>query len=222
MNEPGPDPRITQDAIAIAIQQLHAQGKADDAQPLLRLDYRAQAARAPFQLDSARGKLHRTGCPAIPANSKPALYAVWDVQPEDARLACDRCKPMMKHSKPSAPPDLMDLAYGVLSVVDQFRSILFERGREYRQRLRQRNAEGPLSRALTGLGRGQGADAVVSIMDSLLEALNACNQNLNGNGNVNGAGANRTARRPEGSRRNGKGKNRTPKAEPNKKRKPSA
>ncbi len=220
MNEPGPDPRITQDAIAIAIQQLHAQGKADDAQPLLRLDYRAEAARAPFQLDSAQGKLHRTGCPAIPANSKPALYAVWEVQPGDVRLACNRCKPMIKDSQPSAPPDLMDLAYGVLSVVDQFRSLLFERGREYRQRLRQRNAEGPLSRALAGLGRRQGADAVVSIMDSLLEAFNACNQSLNGNGKVNDAS--RPARKPKSAPSNGKGKRRKPRAQPNKRRKPSA
>ena len=193
MNEPRPDPRATRDAIAIAIQQLHAEGKTDDEQPLVRLDYRQEAARAPFQFDSAKGKLHRTGCPAIPETSRPALYAVWAIRPQDLRFACARCRPMTKDSQPPAQPDVMDLAYGVLSVVDQFRSILFERGREYRQSVRGRKLEGPLAGILAGLGQSQerGAATVLSAMDSLLEALNACNQSLtgqglNGNGKMNG------------------------------------
>ncbi len=206
MNELRADPRTTCDAIAIAIQQLRARGKADEEQPLVRLDFRTEAARAPFQFDSAQGKLHRTGCLAIPENSKPALYALWEVEARDLRFACGRCQPMTKDNQPAPPPDLMDLAYGVLSVVDQFRSILFERGRQYRQSLRGRKLEPSLTGIFAGLGEGQapGANPVLSAMDNLLRALNACNQSLkvNGNGSEHGNGkTNGAAHDPPPSRR---------------------
>ncbi|MGZ6013213.1 MAG: hypothetical protein ACXWK0_15325, partial [Caulobacteraceae bacterium] len=108
MSEASPISRATLiDAIGLQIQDLHAAGRLNDEQPLLRIDNREQARQAPFQFDAAGGLLHRADCKAIPAGSRSALYGVWEVGTEDPRLACPRCEPLGKTggaTRPQAPP----------------------------------------------------------------------------------------------------------------------
>ena len=151
MSEASPISRATLiDAIGLQIQDLHAAGRLNDEQPLLRIDNREQARQAPFQFDAAGGLLHRADCKAIPAGSRSALYGVWEVGTEDPALACPRCEPLGKINgapRPQAAPQpqaaepkerpqddhTVDVLYGLLSVVSQFGGVLRERGQEYRR-----------------------------------------------------------------------------------------
>lgn len=109
-------------------------GALNGAQPLLRVDNRAQARQAPFQLDAATGKLHRRGCVSIPRGSRSALYGVWRLEDGKHPLACPRCKPMPElEKKPEDPEYPTDILYGVISVMSQFGGVLRERGQEYRK-----------------------------------------------------------------------------------------
>jgi len=131
------------DAVGLHIQELHASGRLQGSQSLLKIDNRDRAVQAPFQFDAARGQLHRAGCRAIPRGSKSALYGVWKVAKEEEALACPRCKPMSDQAtdtktdakpdaKPGEPDSPVDLLFGVLSVISQFGGVLRERGQEYR------------------------------------------------------------------------------------------
>ena len=158
MSESFPIPRTTLvDTVGLRIQELHASGQLPGDQPLLRIDNRDQASQAPFQLDAARGLLHRTGCRAIPPGSRSALYGVWEIGAEDPALACPRCNPVVRpeakaerkaeEARPHAEarPEArqaeaklqdehsVDLLYGLLSIVSQFGGVLRERGQEYRR-----------------------------------------------------------------------------------------
>jgi hypothetical protein len=121
------------DIVGLGIQELRSSGALKGAQPLLRIDNRERARRAPFQLDAANGKLHRRGCRSIPRSSRTALYGVWSIGESDPPTTCSRCNPMPgpgdKKDDPEYPSDFI---YGVLSVVNQFSSVLRERGQEYR------------------------------------------------------------------------------------------
>lgn len=151
MSEASPISRATLiDAVGLQIQDLHAAGRLNDEQPLLRIDNREQARQAPFQFDAAGGLLHRADCKAIPAGSRSALYGVWEVGAEDPALACPRCEPLGKANgaaRPQPTPQAqaaagearpqddhtVDVLYGLLSVVSQFGGVLRERGQEYRR-----------------------------------------------------------------------------------------
>jgi len=74
------------DAVGLGIQDLHASGQLAGDQPLLRIDNRERARNAPFQFDAAKGRLHRTGCRAIPGDSESALYGLWEIKPEDFEM----------------------------------------------------------------------------------------------------------------------------------------
>jgi hypothetical protein len=122
------------DMVSIRIQELHTSGLLRGTQPLLRVDNREEAKRAPFQLDVAAGKLHRAGCPAIPEGSSSALYGVWEIGDNDTSIACPRCKPMPKTDDKTEDSEYpTDLLYGAISIADQFGGVLRERGREYRK-----------------------------------------------------------------------------------------
>jgi hypothetical protein len=81
------------DTIGLRIQEMHAAGRLAGDQPLLRIDNRERAREAPYQFDAAHGKLHRTGCRAIPPGSDTALYGVWEIRVEEPGLSCPRCNP---------------------------------------------------------------------------------------------------------------------------------
>ena len=121
------------DIVGIGIQELRSSGALKGAQPLLRLDNRERARRAPFQLDAATGKLHRRGCRSIPRSSRTALYGLWSIGESNPPITCSRCNPMPSQGDKKDDPEYpSDLIYGVLSVVSQFGSVLRERGQEYR------------------------------------------------------------------------------------------
>lgn len=160
------------DRIALELQRLRAAEQIDANQPLLRIDNRRESAAAPFQFDISESVLHRTGCASIPKRSRSALYALWEIQPEDLRYACSHCRPAVIETQP-ALPDATDLIYGFLSVLDQFGSLLTERGREYRASERGRAVETTLGRVISELDGGQQqlATVLVESLDGLVRVF---------------------------------------------------
>jgi hypothetical protein len=120
------------DSLALRVQQLRAEGLFDPDDILLNLDYSSQASRAPFVFDMARGVLHRNHCRAIPADSQSALYALDRISADDAPLACPVCRPSPLEAAVTDAESMLDVILGLLSFLDQFDSVLRERGREYR------------------------------------------------------------------------------------------
>lgn len=196
----GFDGREIGDDIALRLQSLRVGGKADDEQPLLRLDYREQAAGAPFQFDIACSKLHRTECPDIPSGSRTALYGVWEVNDDDLKLACGRCRPQRVKDDEMKKNSSTDMMYGFLSILDQFGSVLVERGREYRSSEHGKEVAKTVEGILSGLDNAQ-KDAIsstIASLDGLLRVIQDYNAGLaasngnggNGNGAVKGNGSN--------------------------------
>lgn len=125
------------DVVAQSIQRLRSDrrqhnGRKERERPLLRIDNLTDAARAPFQFDAAGGRLHRRGCRSISTRSRHALYGLWRIDPEECKLACPSCKPVPMEEKSRERGDATDILFGLVSLVDQFGSVLRERGREYR------------------------------------------------------------------------------------------
>ncbi len=189
------------DSIAIMIQELRSRGRIDDSQPLLRIDYRKEAATAPFQFDMANARLHRTSCCAIPRGSKSALYAVWTPAPEDMELACKRCRPVMpvegEEDEMANGKDggrerefATDIIFGFLSIIDQFGSVLTERGREYRSSERGKEVVKAFENLYSELTRKQkeALDITVSSLDVLVGAVRRYNEGFGTNG-TNGRSA---------------------------------
>jgi len=167
------------DLVAIGLQELFRQRAVDSEQPLLRIDYRAEAAAAPLYFDMVGGKLHRAGCRAIPRTSLPALYAVWE--PGEGRtLACTRCHPTFPELAEMKRDSSFDLLYGLLSVVDQFGSVLTERGREYRDSTRGRQLSKQLGKVLGALDQPQreALNAALQSLDGMVKAVQGVNQSL--------------------------------------------
>jgi hypothetical protein len=164
------------DRAAIMLQRLRSQGRLADDQPLIRLDYRHQAQGAPFRFDSTRGILHRRDCGAIPADARSAIYAVWQVTDDDRSHTCRKCRPA-----PAADGrqrlTTTDLVFGLLSIVDQFGTILFERGKEFRQSSRGRELEQSLSGMFEDLDKAnrQGLDFISATLDEIVRSINEYN-----------------------------------------------
>lgn len=80
---------------------------------------------------------------------------------------------MPRDNQPEQPSDVTDLVLGVLSLVDQFGSILSQRGRDFRRTERGRRLERSLSSLLGDVSktRKQGAQFLSSAMDRLLATL---------------------------------------------------
>lgn len=123
------------DTLALRVQELRSKGIVKDA--LLNLDYASQAAQAPFLFDIAGGVLHRNGCNAVPNGSRSTLYAVSELKDGDEKLACPICSPQSASQPKVQTESTSDLLFGIISLVDQFSSILRERGRAYRISRRQ-------------------------------------------------------------------------------------
>jgi hypothetical protein len=185
------------DRLAIGLQELFRRRAIDTRQPLLRIDYRAEAAVAPLYFDMVGGKLHRAGCRAIPRTSLPALYAVWEPG-DDWSLACPRCRPTFPELAEMKPDSSLDLLYGLLSVVDQFGSVLTERGREYRDSTRGRRLSRQFGKVVGALEQPQreALNAAVEFLDGMVKAVHQVNQSLergaqNGNGRPSTAAGSR-------------------------------
>jgi hypothetical protein len=177
------------DAVALKVQELHSQKRLRGDQPLLRIDQRAEAARAPYQFDTAKGRLHRLGCTAIPRSSRSALYGVWRIGPEEEKLGCPECKPVAERADTGDDTFSTDVLYGVLSILDQFAGVLRERGREYRSTRQGRrvrlNVEG-LARSLGTPGKDV-LQVLVSTLDNIIRTVQDLEQNLTTRNGENGA-----------------------------------
>jgi hypothetical protein len=185
------------DTIALAVQKIHAADNLDTAQPLIRIDPRKEADEAPFEFDSAMAVLHCRGCRAIPVGSRSTLYAVWKIERNDLGLACRKCRPMANNSKPDRPADVGDVLLGLVSFVDQFSSILSQRGQDFRRTQRGHQVEQSLSDLLGVLSRMQegGVNLLTTGVDRLLSAVNQYNQSTNGHKNGAAKGKAQTSRR---------------------------
>lgn len=168
------------DRIALALQALRRAPGVDVRRPLLRIDYRPEAASAPFRFDMAGGKLHRTGCSAIVQAPAQALYSVWDPGEELPALACAKCQPAPIESAHMRQDSSLDIIYGFLSVVDQFGSVLKERGREYRNSRRGRRLAKDLSGMFSALDQTQreALQLALASLDGLVRAMEQANRSL--------------------------------------------
>jgi hypothetical protein len=120
------------DSLALRVQELRSNGLVKNTEALLNLDYTSQAAQAPFLFDIAGGVLHRNGCNAIPNGSRSTLYALPELREGDEKLACPICRPQSAPQPKVQAESASDLVFGIISFVDQFSSILRERGKQYR------------------------------------------------------------------------------------------
>jgi hypothetical protein len=175
------------DRIALALQALGRKRGVDVRRPLLRIDYRPEAAAAPFRFDLVGGKLHRTGCPAIPRAPSQAIYSVWDPGEELPALACERCQPAPIESAHMRQDSSLDIIYGFLSIMDQFGSVLEERGREYRNSRRGRRLAKDLSGKFSALDRAQqeALQLTLASLDGLVKVIQETNHSLAPDGPVN-------------------------------------
>ncbi len=194
------------DVCALEIQELHAAGKLPGDQPLLRIDYRTEMAQAPFQFDMVNSRLHRSDCTHIPRNSKSAIYAVWRIGDEDNNVACERCRPVLERGDLVSKEDnALDIMYGVLSIVDQFVSVLRERGKEYRTSKHGRALIRTLESVLSEWDHKQQEvlNVTVSVLDSVLKIVHDYDASVQRQGRnesssgPNGAGSKRSRRRSE-------------------------
>ena len=203
------------DLVALEIQNLLKRADVDRERALLRIDYRREVNQAPFHFDMVQGKLHRAGCAAIPKASTEALYAVWEATEEFPLLACDKCRPEPAEANKMSRDTSVDILYGLLSLVDQFASVLKERGREYRDSARGRQLADDLQGMFLALDQTQreALELTATSLDNLVKIVQQANQNLareiplNGTGNGNGIGQSSALRpgnhKSGGSRRQG-------------------
>lgn len=168
------------DSLALELQRLRQEGKIEDEPGLLRIDYRKESAEAPFRFDIARGKLHRSGCPAIPGDSKSALYAVWDSGTHPAELACETCRPTRVKVKNMAKTIASDIVFGLISILDQFGSVLSERGKEYRDSDRGQQISKHLGDLMTELDKRQQEALAMTLasLDTLLGVMQSFSAEL--------------------------------------------
>jgi hypothetical protein len=184
------------DRIALALQALARQPGVDVRRPLLRIDYRREAAAAPFRFDMTGGKLHRRGCSAISRTAHTALYSIWEARPELPAVACEQCRPAPQEAVDMSQDQSFDIIYGLLSVVDQFGSVLRDRGREFRKSARGRRVAKDLDQVVAALDdtQQQVLQLTIASLDSLVKAIQRGSQSLEQEQQRNGRGKN--GRRP--------------------------
>ncbi|MDH3505129.1 MAG: hypothetical protein OEM58_11465 [Nitrospirota bacterium] len=168
------------DAFAIALQELRSQGKVSDARPLLRIDGQAEAALAPYQFDPVYGKLHRRGCSAIADDSRSALFARWRMALDEQFLACPHCRPHPLPQGKEAQDVTLDIFFGVISILDQFGTVLRERGKEYRTSKDGQELERKLEGLYQNLDRQQKdtLEVMLHSMDQMVKFLREADKNL--------------------------------------------
>lgn len=169
------------DQLAIEIQALQREGRIDSEPGLLKIDYRDQAAEAPFCFDMVNGTLHRVGCPQIPEAASSALYAVWSIGSESQAVACPSCRPAPAEGKGMSDDKGSDIVYGLVSILDQFGSVLKERGREYRSSMRGRQLSRELDQLISTLDQTQheALKLTLSSLDGLINVIAQIGSSLN-------------------------------------------
>jgi len=170
------------DRLALELQKLRAPGET-----LVRIDYRREAAQAPFQFDMANGTLHRRGCAAIPSNVSGALYAIWEPDGEIDAIGCNSCRPATVEASGMSQDRTLDVLYGLISIVDQFGSVLKDRGQEYRASAKGQKLAQDLDGVFSTLSQKQ-QEALQTTLDSL-DGLVKAIESVKENGTTNGHGA---------------------------------
>lgn len=172
------------DFVALELQKLLGRGHVDAEQTLLRIDYRPEARTAPFHFDMVNGKLHRNGCRSIPRASSEALYAVWDPGTDLGPVACEQCRPAGAEAAAVKQDTALDVLYGLLSIVDQFGSVLKERGKEYRNSAKGRKLADDLSGMVATLDQTQrdALSVTLASLDGLVKAIESANRTNGVNG----------------------------------------
>lgn len=200
------------DVLAIAIQRYRVQGRLNGEQPLIRIDYQDKAAKAPFQFDPVRGRIHRAQCQAIPPDSRSALFGRWRMDEHEVMLACPRCSPKPEGQGSGCErTDTVEVLYGAISILGQFGTLLQERGKEFRNSEEGKKIEKQIETFYAGLDVQQQRtlDLVLVSLDQLLEVVRQCDKTLqttpSATGQVSGvedglAGGARRAGKPAGSR----------------------
>jgi hypothetical protein len=180
------------DRIALALQALARQPGVNVRRPLLRIDCRREAAAAPFRFDMAGGKLHRRGCSAIARSANTAVYSIWEARPELPAVACEECHPSPQEAVDMEQDTSFDIIYGLLSVVDQFGSVLRDRGREFRKSARGRRVAKDLQQVVAALDgtQQQVLQLTVASLDSLVQAIQRGNRSLEETRQLNGRSKN--------------------------------
>lgn len=173
------------DYAALKLQELHQEGRVKGEQPLLRIDNLQEAAEAPYQFDMAHAVLHRTGCPAIQGDAQTALYGIWEVNHDLLKHACPKCRPGLAQEPKVDANRSSDILFGFLSILDQFGSVLHERGKEYRNSERGRSLEKTMSGVLTGLDQTQRdtLDLMLKSLDRLVQVIEEINTGFEENNN---------------------------------------
>jgi hypothetical protein len=193
--------------LALKLQELRR--SQDDPRPLVRIDNRAEAAVAPFQFDAAAACLHLRGCRAIPSSSRTAVYGLWRIPPQALRYLCQVCHPQADGEREMAREGSIDYIYGLLSVLDQFGSLIRERGREYRESEEGQQLRAGLDDVYRRLEDQERAtlQVVLNSLDGLLatltdihKSLDADSDNRNGSANSDGCGAGNDAGSTNGAR----------------------
>ena len=186
------------DIFAIALQELRSQGKIQDTHPLLRIDCQDEAAQAPFQYDPVYDRIHRLECTAISVESRSALFALWNMTSEERALACPHCRPRPLPKRIEAQDATLDIFFGVISILDQFGTVLRERGKEYRISKEGQELERKLEDLYKNLDLQQKhtLDVVLQSMDQMVKFLKEAdtslkerlpNEPMNGKFHTNGA-----------------------------------
>lgn len=183
------------DLIALKIQELH--GGEDERRPLLRIDNRADAANAPFQFDTVTARVHRRGCRDIPAGSRTALYGLWRIPPHARLQTCRTCRPtidgqddVVEENGDGTREGTTDYVFGVLSVLEQFGSVIRERGREFRESEQGRQLRAGLDGLYRSLEERERTtlSVVLRSLDGLLATIADIDSSLDGRARRNGDG----------------------------------
>lgn len=175
--------------LAIAIQHYHAEGRINGDQPLIRIDYQDEAAKAPFQFDPVRGRIHRTQCQSIPSDARSALFGRWSMDEQEVVLACRYCRPRPSdQSLRRERTDAVEVLYGVISIFEQFSTFLRERGREFRNSDEGKQIEKQVEAFYARLDAQQQRtlDVIMLSLDQMLEAVRESNKNFQSGPDVNG------------------------------------
>ncbi len=184
MSGEGGRPLIEQ--AAIAVQGLCREEGRGGWNTLVRIDNRAETGKAPYRFDVVHGVVHREGCPALTEDARSASYGLTRIAADDGAGRCRRCRPMPEQREAGGNGTLEtqagetqagetqagerkagpDLLFGLVSVLDQFGSVLKERGKDYRETEEGRKIGAELARFYQALGRRE-----KEVVDTLLASL---------------------------------------------------
>src|SRR5690606_31830234 len=163
---------------------------------------------------------HRRGCSNIADDSRSALFARWSMGLHEQFLACSHCRPHPNPRGQEAQDVTLDILFGVISILDQFGTVLRERGKEYRTSSDGQELERKLEDLYQNLDRQQKdtIEVMLHSMDQMVKFLREADRNLsqvqdkpvNGHVHTNGHGMANKKANGTGTMKAGNGKGKRP------------